>query len=188
MEIILDFHVFDIQEFDILIGHPLEIFFAEPPKIGDLDIKLGKESFSIQVTRAKNSVLEPLPYPNLPSEVMSVAPFDSPESSLEKDTKFFIEDKDDLGETIDLPKEEVVTRPPVELKPLPIGLRYAFLNGDQETPVIISDKLSDKEMSKLIAILEKHRSDFGYYLQDLKGIRPTLYTHRIPIDPASTPS
>jgi hypothetical protein len=119
---------------------------------------------------------------------MSVAPFDSPESSLEKDTKFFIEDKDDLGETIDLPKEEVVTRPPVELKPLPVGLCYAFLNGDQETPVIISDKLSDKEMSKLIAILEKHRSDFGYYLQDLKGISPTLYTHRIPIDPASTPS
>jgi hypothetical protein len=25
-------------------------------------------------------------------------------------------------------------------------------------------------------------------LQDLKGISPTLYTHRIPIDPASTPS
>jgi hypothetical protein len=75
MEIILDFHVFDIQEFDILIGQPLEKLFTEPPKIGDLDIKLGKESFSIQVIRAKNSVLEPLPYPKLPSEVMSVAPF-----------------------------------------------------------------------------------------------------------------
>jgi hypothetical protein len=74
-----------------------------------VDIKLGRESFSIQVTRAKNSVAEPLPYPNLPSEVMSVAPFDSPELSLEKDAKFFIEDKDDLGETIDLPNEEVPT-------------------------------------------------------------------------------
>jgi hypothetical protein len=54
-------------------------------------------------------VAKPLPYPNLPSEVMSVTPFDSPESSLEKDTIFFIEDKDDLGETIDLPKEKVST-------------------------------------------------------------------------------
>jgi hypothetical protein len=43
-------------------------------------------------------------------------------------------------------------------------------------------------MSKLIAFLEKHRSVFGYSLPDLKGINPTLCTHRIPIDPASTPS
>jgi hypothetical protein len=76
--------------FDILIGQPLEKLFAEPPKTRDLDIKLGRESFSIQVTRAKNSVVEPLPYPNLPSKVMSVATFDSPELSLEKDAKFFI--------------------------------------------------------------------------------------------------
>ena len=89
-----------------------------------------------------------LPYPNLPTEVMLVVPFDSPESSLEKEAKFFIEEKDDLGETIDLPKEEVPTRPPVELKPLPEGLRYAFLNDDENTPIIISDKLNDKEMLK----------------------------------------
>jgi hypothetical protein len=82
----------------------------------------------------------------------------------------------------------VPTWPLVELKPLPASLRYAFLNGDNETPVIISDKLNDEETSNLIAVLEKHRFIFGYSLQDLKGISPTLYTHRIPIDPASTPS
>jgi uncharacterized protein YejL (UPF0352 family) len=69
---------------------------------------------------------------------------------------------------------------------LPAGLRYAFLNGDKNTTIIISDKLSDEEISKLIAILEKHRSVFGYSLQDLKRISPTLCTHRIPIDLAST--
>jgi hypothetical protein len=63
-------------------------------------------------------------------EVMSVAPFESPELSLEKDTQLFIEEEDDLGETIELPKEEVPTRPPIELKPLPSGLRYVFLNGN----------------------------------------------------------
>jgi hypothetical protein len=87
---------------------------------------------------------------------MSVLPFESPKSSLEKDAKLFIEEEDDLGETIDLPIEEVPTQPLVELKPLPTSLRYAFLNGDKNTPVIISDKLSDEETSKLIAILEKH--------------------------------
>jgi hypothetical protein len=118
---------------------------------------------------------------------MSVAPFESPESSLEKDTQLFIEE-DDLGETIKLPKEEVPTQPLVELKPLPFGLRYVFLNGNTQTPNIISDKLSKEETSHLIAILEKHRSVFGYSLQDLKGISIALCTHRIPIDPASTPS
>ena len=94
---------------------------------------------------------------------MSVLPFDSPEPSIEKDAKLFVEE-DDLGETIDLPKEEVPAQPPVELKTQPAGLCYAFLNGDKNTPVIISQKLSDEETSKLIAILEKHKSIFGYSL------------------------
>jgi hypothetical protein len=53
------------------------------------------------------------------------------------------------------------------------------LNGDKETPVIISDKFTDEETAKLITILEKHRPVFGYSLQDLKGISPTLCTHHI---------
>ena len=56
-----------------------------------------------------------LTYLDLPKEVMSVSPFESPESSLEKDAKLFIEEEDDLGETIDLPLEEAPTRPPVQL-------------------------------------------------------------------------
>ena len=50
-----------------------------------------------------------LPYHELPKEVMLVSPFESPESSLEKDAKLFIEEEDDQGETIDLPQEEVPT-------------------------------------------------------------------------------
>jgi hypothetical protein len=65
-------------------------------------------------------------------EVMSVLPFDSPKPSLEKDAKLFIEEEDNLGETIDLPTKAVLTQPPVELKTLPAGLRYAFLNGDKK--------------------------------------------------------
>jgi hypothetical protein len=77
---------------------------------------------------------------------------------------------------------------PLNLSPFLLASRYAFLNGDTETPVIISDKLSDEEMTKLITILEKHTAVFDYSLQDLKGISPTLCTHCIPIDPSKTPS
>jgi hypothetical protein len=87
-----------------------------------------------------------------------------------------------LDETQELPKY------PIELKPLPLGLKYGFLNDDKESPMIISDKLSEYETIRLLTILEKHHSAFGYSLKDLKGISPTPCTHRIPIDPAYTPS
>ena len=87
--------------------------------MGEPDVKLGRDTFTIPITRVKNSVVDTLPYHELPKEVMSVSPFESPESSLEKDAKLFIEEEDNLGETIDLPQEEALARPPVELKPLP---------------------------------------------------------------------
>jgi uncharacterized protein YejL (UPF0352 family) len=67
-------------------------------------------------------------------------------------------------------------------------LKYAFLHGNRETLVIISDKLSKVETQQLLTILEKHRAVLGFSLQDLKGISPNLCTHRIPIHPNSTPS
>jgi hypothetical protein len=54
--------------------------------------------------------------------------------------------------------------------------------------MIISDKLSQEEILRLLTISEKHCSAFGYSLQDLMGISPVLCTHRIPIDPDSIPS
>jgi hypothetical protein len=44
----------------------------------------------------------------------------------------------------------------IELKPLPPGLKYAFLHVNLETPVIISDKLYKVETQLLLTILEKH--------------------------------
>jgi hypothetical protein len=119
---------------------------------------------------------------------MAISPFEPSESSLEKDVELFIQEEDDLEETLDLPTHERPAQPSIELKPLPCGLRYAFLNGHTESPVIISDRLSCKETTKPLAILDMHRPVFGYSLQDLMGISPTLCTHHIPIDPASRPS
>ena len=121
-------------------------------------------------------------------EVEVVLPIETPESSLEEDAELFTQEEDDQGESFELPTHEQPLHQPIELKPLPFGLRYTFLNDNTETPVIISDKLSNEEIAKLIAILEKHRAVFGYSLQDLKGISPALCTHHIPIDPTKAPS
>ena len=70
-----------------------------------------------------------------------------------------------------------------EMKSLPPGLKYAFIRKNRATPVVISDKLTDSETWRLVAVLEKYRSITGYSLQDLKGISPNLCTNLIPMDP-----
>ena len=100
----------------------------------------------------------------------------------------FIQEEEELVEPVELDQMEVPSQPSIELKPLPSGLRYVFLNNNRETPVIISDKLSQEEICKLVVVLERHKSAIGYSLQDLIGISPTLCTHCIPIDPDSLPS
>ena len=121
-------------------------------------------------------------------EVTGILPFYSPESLLEKDAEKLIMEVDDPTKPIDISEFESPPRSPIELKPLPAGLHYAFLHGDSQSPVIISDKLSEEESTRLITILEKHRTVLGYSLEDLKGISPTFCTHCIPLDPAFTPS
>jgi hypothetical protein len=76
---------------------------------------------------------------------------------------------------------------PVEIKQLPLGLQYVFLNHNRETPVIISDKLSNNETQRLVATLEKYRSVIGYSLKDLKGISLSLCTHHIPMEQEHNP-
>ena len=104
------------------------------------------------------------------------------------DDEHFIQEEEELAEPIELDKNQQPLPPSISLKPLPLGLKYVFVHNNRETPVIISDNLSKDETQKLDTILERHRSVIGYSLQDLKGISPTLCTHRIPIKPDYTPS
>jgi hypothetical protein len=63
--------------------------------------------------------------------------------NLEDDVQFFIEEEEENPmETEPLDELLESLKPTIELKPLPSGLRYAFLNNDQDSPMIISDKLS----------------------------------------------
>nr|AAR89045.1 putative reverse transcriptase [Oryza sativa Japonica Group]ABF97688.1 retrotransposon protein, putative, unclassified [Oryza sativa Japonica Group] len=191
VQVILDFHIFDISDLEKpiekLIGQPIEKLL-DVPETGVLNLKVGRIATSVPVFQSTNSLTEPLPVPEPIEEVMAISPLEPPESIFDESIEEFNEGEDETGEPMDQPKTDLSSRAPIELKPLPSGLRYAFLNGDAESPVIISDKLSEREMTRLIAVLEKHRAAFGYSLQDLKGIRLSLCTHRIPLEPFCTPS
>jgi len=88
-------------------------------------------------------------------EVMAASLDDLIKSNLEEDNQFFIEEEDEeFAEPEPLDELKEPPKPPIELKPLPSGLKYAFLNNDQDSLVIISDKLSQEESLRLLTVLE----------------------------------
>nr|GEZ44566.1 reverse transcriptase domain-containing protein [Tanacetum cinerariifolium] len=76
-------------------------------------------------------------------------------------------------------KSSIDEPPEVELKDLPPHLEYAFLEGDDNFPVINSKDLSVEEKSALIKILKAHRQAIAWKLSDIKGINLEFYTHEI---------
>jgi len=111
------------------------------------------------------------------------------EPDLEDEGPFFIEEEEaEPSKPEPLDEFAETPRPPIELKTLPPGLINAFLDNNPEFPMIIGDKLTQEQTLRLITIIEKHQSVFGYSLQDLTGISPMICTHRIPTDPSVLPS
>jgi len=120
--------------------------------------------------------------------MMVATHLEASQPNLEEEAKNYIKQLEtELDEPLELDESEPPPKPSIELKPLPPRPKYVFLNSDRDSPILISDQLSE-EATKLIAVLEKHCSVLGYSLQDLKVIIPTLCTHRIPIEPDGTPS
>ena len=60
-EIAQEFHVFEVQDFDILIGQPIEKLFQIISSSGTLDVTLGGRAFSSPILRSKDSLAEPMP-------------------------------------------------------------------------------------------------------------------------------
>ncbi|RDX84355.1 Retrovirus-related Pol polyprotein from transposon 17.6, partial [Mucuna pruriens] len=67
----------------------------------------------------------------------------------------------------------------MELKPLPSHLKYAYLDKEQQLPVIIASNLHQEQEEKLLEVLRQHRKAIGWKLFDLSGINPSICMHRI---------
>nr|GFC06879.1 reverse transcriptase domain-containing protein [Tanacetum cinerariifolium] len=76
-------------------------------------------------------------------------------------------------------KSSIDEPPEVELKDLPPHLKYAFLEGDDKLPVIISKDLSVEKKVALIKVLKSHKQAIPWNLPDIKGIDPKFCTHKI---------
>jgi hypothetical protein len=77
--------------------------FLDVSTIGTLDVTLGGRNYTLPINRSKNALAEPIPQEEPVEEVLAIFPIETPNSSLEKDVELFIQEEDDLGETLELP-------------------------------------------------------------------------------------
>ncbi|GKD48695.1 reverse transcriptase domain-containing protein, partial [Tanacetum coccineum] len=74
---------------------------------------------------------------------------------------------------------DVYEPPELKLKDLPSHLEYAFLEGTDRLPVIISKELKDEEKAALLKVLKSHKRAIAWKISDIKGIDPSFCTHKI---------
>nr|GEU65503.1 reverse transcriptase domain-containing protein [Tanacetum cinerariifolium] len=82
-------------------------------------------------------------------------------------------------EEIKTVKSSIDEPPELELKELPSHLEYAFLEGTDKLPVIISKELKDEEKSALLKVLKSQKWAIAWKISNLKGIDPRFCTHKI---------
>ena len=73
----------------------------------------------------------------------------------------------------------------LELKPLPVELKYAFLEENRQCPVVISSLLTTSQEHNLLHLLKRNKQALGWKIYDLKGINPTICTHHIYLEEES---
>ncbi|RDX71290.1 hypothetical protein CR513_49387, partial [Mucuna pruriens] len=69
--------------------------------------------------------------------------------------------------------------PPMELKPLSSHLKYAYLDTEQQHPIINANNLHQEQEDKLLRVLRQHKKAIGWKLSNLPRINPSICMHKI---------
>ncbi|KAJ0612334.1 putative aspartic peptidase domain superfamily, DNA/RNA polymerase superfamily [Helianthus annuus] len=145
-------------------------------KFNNLPLQLGAFKRSIDLERS-------MKYPFGNNDPLIEDEAEPPDTTKEDD--HFVEEEIAIEQTfkvldLDEPQNKVSSKdPPIELKELPKGLEYAFLDKDGGLPVIISSTSSNIEKEKLVNLFKKHKNAIAWKLVDIKGISPSMCTHKI---------
>ncbi|KAL6347796.1 hypothetical protein AAG906_026325 [Vitis piasezkii] len=85
-------------------------------------------------------------------------------------------------------QEAVKEEPPkLILKPLPMELKYAYLEENKQSPVVISSSLTTTQEDCLLEILRRCKKAIGWKISYLKGINPLVCTHHIYMEEEAKP-
>jgi hypothetical protein len=130
-EICLDFYIYDILEIPLLIGKPIMRLLKEKPLRGHLDFKVGNSTINIPLACSVNTIVEPKSEQDSIEEVLMASLEEMAQPAL--DDEHFVQEEEELAKPIELDKNEQPSPPSIELKPLPLHLRYVFLHNNRKT-------------------------------------------------------
>ncbi|GKD05890.1 hypothetical protein Tco_1180864 [Tanacetum coccineum] len=85
-------------------------------------------------------------------------------------------------------KPSSIEPPILELKELPEHIEYAFLQEDNQLPVVISSALSATEKASLLEVLRNPKEAFTLSIADIKGIDSSFCTYKIIMEDEFKPS
>jgi hypothetical protein len=182
-KVCLEYHIFyKLGPTFILIGVSLHALLRGVVNGESLKLAIGHKEFSTSFSRTTNHAAEQELEKDPLQQVMAATLEEELLPPGLDDAANYFTPVDEEVEFQNLEQEAKLEASPIELKQLPLGLKYVFLNGNQTSPVIISDKLTNDETQKLATTLEKYQLVIDYSLTDLKGIGPSFCTHRIPTE------
>ena len=141
---------------------------------GEVILKVGEHTVKVDINKL-------MKYPSRASEELGAIDFTDNQDidACVKEVMMI----DEEARYDELPMEE----PNLELKTLSSTLKYAFLDEEKEKPMIISSKLDLKQEEQLLEVLRRNEEVIGWTLTDLKGLDPSLCTHRIFLEDESRP-
>ena len=142
----LDFHIFDIPEGVefILVGRPIEPLINPSRDRATLEVKVGREVIPVNLVRPCNTIAYARPEQDPLQEAVCIIQEGKTQPSLDDVATHFTQEPEPDGQG-KLDGEELPQPSLPELKPLPPGLKYAFLRNNRAMPVIISDKITESE-------------------------------------------
>ncbi|XP_057745022.1 uncharacterized protein LOC130962882 [Arachis stenosperma] len=187
-----DFVVLDMEEeanTSIILGRPFLAIVGAIIDVqkGELALRLHEEKMIFNVFKAmsypKESIGECMMVDTIEQIVQEVLEEEQYEGSMEleqqapreeppqgtMESSIMTNHKDNNGEEA----------PKLELKNLPLSLKYAYLGDNSTYPMIINSSLSKEQEEELIQVLKQHKDAIGWTLTDLKGISSSMCMHKI---------
>ncbi|CAB1184535.1 unnamed protein product [Spirodela intermedia] len=158
----------ELSQAPIILGRP---FLATAKAVtdwgkGEVILKVGEHTVKVNINKL-------MKYPSQAFEDLgAIDLFD------DQDIETCIEEVMTVNEGADF-EELPLDDPTGELKPLPSTLKYAFLDSQQVKPVIISSQLNEEQEKRVLDVLRRNEQAIGWTLADLRGLDPSLCTHRI---------
>ncbi|XP_038880330.1 uncharacterized protein LOC120071970 [Benincasa hispida] len=203
----VDFIILDYEadiEVPIILGHP---FLAIGRAL--IDVQKGELTIMVDDQQVKFNILNALKYPSDMENYQYVGELQEEHwhEPLEK-----LEEKDfgisamweencvaiqtesgfetlKLSErTMQRTKPSLEEPPMLELKSLPVHLKYVYLGSNNTLPVIISASLSKEKEEALIQILKNNAKALGWTLVNIRGINPSYCMHKIRLEEGKTGS